>query len=215
MKFTLTTTFFIVLFSVAHAQEQSNFMDGRKQLIGLNITSTLAGFFNSGGQNLPKDPYLFSYKVLKNNKMYRLAGNFKTVVRREDLLGFGTRDTKENGLFLRVGMEKLEQVTNRFSLFYGLDMVGVYEQSSSESVFSGSLASKTASYGGGLGPFLGIYFKITDRIYLSTEAYAYGIIGYSTDKTEIGSGVPDQGSNEWNFSLLPAIPNSLYINFAF
>lgn len=187
----------------------------KKVLVGINITNTLAGFFNSGGETLPKDPYLFSLKLLKDNKIWRLGGNFKIETNKEELPNFDFRNTQESALQLKLGREWLQPVSERFTIYYGVDLVGnYYKEKSSFDSFS-SLKSSLFRTGGGAGPFLGIYFTVTNRIWLSTESYAYAIFTYGESITEIGQGLPDQITKQSKFSVLPAIPNSLYVHFSF
>ncbi len=189
-----------------------------KVLIGINITNTLAGFFNSGGQDLPKDRYLFSLKLLKDNKLWRFGGNARFDASDENLNN-GFRNVRESELLLRAGREWEQPINKYFSLFYGLDAVGsVFKEKSTfdfDGSVGGSLDSEETRFGMGAGPFLGVYFKLGDRIRFSTETYAYGIFYAGESITEIGQGVPDTKEEIRKFTFLPAIPNSLYVHFSF
>ena len=96
-----------------------------KTLIGINITNTLAGFFNSGGQDLPKDPYLLSLKLLKDNKLWRIGANARFEVS-DDGSNMGTRNVRESELLLRIGREWEQPINKSFALYYGVDAVGSY-----------------------------------------------------------------------------------------
>ncbi len=185
-------------------------------MLGVNITNTLAGFFNSGGQDLPKDPFLFSLKIMKNNKLWRFGANFKVDNSEQRDINGGFRIVKENEFLARLGREWRQPVSKSFSLFYGMDAVGsVFNETNSFEIFGGDLGAKEYRYGGGGGPFLGINFQLSDRVSFSTETYAYAIFYVGEKVTQIGQGLPDEKEEITRFTLLPAIPNSLYVHFSF
>lgn len=216
MKPTLIIISCLHLFcSPINAQNEPTSTANTKFLIGINITNTLAGFFNSGGQTLPKDPYLLSFKVLKGNKLWRIGGNFKVDLSQEEVDFGGIRNIRESEALLRLGREWQQPINKRFILYYGADMVGSYFQETSEVEFFNDLGSKSYQYGAGAGPFLGVYFLLGDRVRLSTESYAYAIFYLGESNTSIGQGVPNDLKKVRRFSVAPAIPNSLYIHFAF
>ena len=116
--------FFLVFFleafnSTAQSAEKQT---TKKVEIGLNITHTLAGFFNSGGQDILLDPYLFSLKFLKKEGAIRTAYNFKIKSSSEfDFnTGFGgQRDAQEISADVRVGWEWRKPISSRFNIYWG------------------------------------------------------------------------------------------------
>lgn len=216
MKSTLAILLLTICsFAQLIAQDGTIPSDQKKTLIGINVTTTLAGFFNAGGQNVPKDPYLFSLKLFRDKKTWRFGANFKVDLSKEDFQIGNIREVKESEFLMRVGWEWQQTISKRFALYYGVDAVGSFFQEKSSFEFFSDLDSKTNTFGLGAGPFLGAYFKINERIWLSTETYAYGIFYAGESTTEIGQGIPDEISEIRKFSLLPAIPNSLFIHFSF
>ncbi len=184
--------------------------------IGLNITTTLAGFFNSGGDAFQKDPYLFSLKLVKGNSAWRTGVNFRVRNSEEQLPDFNSRKIKENEFSFRIGKEWRKPVSKRFSLNYGLDAVGSWSLDKSESQFSfPSLFSKEEEFGIGAGPFLGVLFHLNERVSFATEAFAYGVFYTGSSKTDIGSGLPPEEREIREFRVEPAPPNSLYVFFSF
>lgn len=184
--------------------------------IGLNITNTLAGFFNSGGSELPEDPFLLSYKKLTGGGALRFGTNFR-LVNQKDFINTGRRTLRETDFFFRAGYEWRSEVSKRFTLYYGLDGVIEYnnEKITINSFGIEDLSSIENIYGFGGGPILGLLFHLNDRIALSTEGSVYGVILYNNSTQEVGNGLPATENNSTGFRLLPAVPSSLYIIFSF
>ena len=216
MKPTLPILLFSSIFSASLFGQDSMYATAKaKPIFGINITNTLGGFFNSGGQDLPKDPYLFSLKLLKDNKLWRLGANFGVDLTDEDVQNGGLRKVRETKFLLRLGREWEQPINKHFSLYYGGDVVGSFNRETSSFDFTSKLKSEKNTGGLGLGPFLGVYFKLGEHVRLSTETYAYGIFYAGKSRTNIGSGIPDEVNETRRFFLLPSIPNSLYIHFFF
>ncbi len=196
------------------AQNQGKSKDRSQTMLGINITNTLAGFFNSGGQDIPKDPFLFSFKTLKDNKVWRIGMNAKVDQKEEDSFN-GFLTTTETSLKLRFGREWVMPLHKRFDMFYGFDGVGTYDLERSKFEFGQDLVSRDQMFGLGGGPFLGVYFKLSEHVRFSTETYAYVMYYYGEGLDEIGGGLPNEKTRISRLSFLPAMPNSLYVNFTF
>ncbi len=215
MKFTLATLLaFILLQFPLFAQKESKSKAGSQTMLGINVTNTLAGFFNSGGQDIPKDPFLFSLKMLKDNKVWRIGANANHDQKDEDFNG-GFLKTIETSVKLRLGREWVMPLHKRFDMYYGFDAVGTYDLEKSSFDFSQDLDSRDQLFGIGAGPFLGVYFKLGEHVRLSTETYAYVMYYYGESYDEIGGGVPNEKGRVSRLSFLPAMPNSLYVHFTF
>lgn len=188
----------------------------RTSEVGLNITNTLAGFFNAGGTDLPTDPFLLNYKKVNDSGALRFGVNFR-VVNRKEFLNNGERDLKENDFFFRGGYEWRSKVSKRFTLYYGLDAVAEYQNEQLKFTSFGfeDLASFENVYGVGGGPVLGIIFRLNQRIAFSTEGSIYGVVLYNDSRQEIGNGLPPTENNSTGFRLLPSVPSSLYVIFSF
>lgn len=207
LSFLISTT----LFSQKKAEKKHS------SEIGLNITNTLAGFFNAGGDDLPKDPFLFSYKRLIGGGAIRFGTNFRIVNQQDFLNTGGQQDSRENDFFFRAGYEWRTSINRRFTLYYGLDGLLEYEnETTTISDFGGeNLTSSENIYGVGGGPVLGILFHLNDRVALSTEGTIYGVVSFTDSSQEIGNGLPPVENSSTDFRLLPSIPSSLYIIFSF
>ncbi len=181
--------------------------------LGLNVTTTLAGFFNSGGETAI-DPYIISLKTGRKNRFFRMGATFNISNSRP--LDFTTSIvTKEQDYNIRLGFERRIPITERFRMHWGIDGIVQYTFESTESRFSSSVPVilKSQSIGGGGGPVMGIAFVINERMYLSTEAAMYGI--YTTGRVEAAGIDGVERQNPVSFTLSPMIPNSLYFNFSF
>lgn len=214
MKSLYLIIFNVLLSTALLGQEQEP--KNRTSEIGLNITNTLAGFFNAGGTDLPTDPFLFSYKRVNNSGALRFGVNFR-VVNQKEFLNNGERDVKENDFFFRGGYEWRNKVNNRFTLYYGLDAVAEYQNEQLDFISFGfeDLASFENTYGIGGGPVLGVIFHLNKRVALSTEGSIYGLALYNDSRKEIGNGLPPTENNSTGFRLLPSVPSSLYVIFSF
>ena len=183
--------------------------------LGLNVTNTLAGFFNSGGQDMALDPYLFSLKIVGPNSAFRTGFNLK-YKNKIEFVDTGEREVLDQDFFLRAGWEKRVPISPRFTLFWGLDGVMRYE---SEKVdffsFSGDLKLKNYEWGIGGGPVLGVLFHMSDRISLSTESTLYGIYFKGKEEQNLEPGQPATQTDVEGFEILPTVPNSLYLILSF
>lgn len=189
-----------------------------KTEIGLNITNTLAGFFNSGGSGLSKDPYLFSLKFAGRKGALRFATNFKSGSNSEFLSsGTGRRDVKQSEAVVRGGFEFRKPIEHGFTIYYGLD--GVIEIENEEVEFFSSnfedIKSTKSTTGFGGGPVLGMQYQLSKHIALSTEASIYGVVQNRQETQEVGSGLPDIEDTSTGFRISPIIPSSLYLIMIF
>ena len=183
--------------------------------LGLNITATLAGFFNNGGQGLPADPYLFSLKFSRANRALRLGigGRFQ---RRTEFLSIGERTAINQQLELRGGYEWRQSFGDRFTLFWGVDLAGRYRNESVRlSSFPNDITVSSRELGLGGGPCLGMLFHLSPRVSLSTESYLYAY--YVSGREEDPASDPFQPTiiRSEGVDISPVLPSSLYVIFKF
>lgn len=180
--------------------------------VGLNITNTLAGFFNAGGQQTPLDPYLFSLKLRGKKNYTRLGLNFRVQTSAE-FENNGDREVRDLGFYFRAGWEKRKSINKRFSWYWGLDGVLRYENEKvSFANFSGStfdLREYNTGFGGG--PVMGVLYHLNRRISFSTESAVYGIYFTGKKEEDVLLNEPAVSKKIRGFELLPTIPNSLYL----
>ena len=198
---------------VLSAQESLWISDSSARELGLNITATLAGFFNSGGQGLPADPYLFGLKFSRSNRALRLGigGRFQ---RRSEFFSFGDRITSNRQLEMRGGYEWRQAFGARFTLFWGLDLAGRYlEESVRLTSFPQDITVSSREIGLGGGPALGMLFHLSPRVSFSTESFLYAF--YVSGREEDPADNPTQPTviKSKGVDISPVLPSSLYVIF--
>jgi len=165
------------------------------------------------------DPYIFSFKLLKSDGAIRSAYNFRTKTSSEFDFnsGFGgQRDAKEISAAIRVGWEWRKKISNRFSVYWGADLVSRFDKEVVDfNDFQSNLKLDEQQVGIGGGPIMGILFFITPAISLSTEAAIYGVYEKGRIQNDLIPGSPAERIPTRGFELIPTIPNALYVHFRF
>lgn len=210
----------LLLFSCSLLQAQEDTESASKSIeVGLNITNTLAGFLNSGGQSAPLDPYLISLKFMKQNRGLRTGLNFKVSNTNEfdNFAGGNQRKTKETTVNFRLGFEKRIPISSRLTLFWGVDAVTRYQVDNVDFFsFNGKieLAENTIGFGGG--PVLGMIYHINPRVFLSTESYIYAVYQLGNKFELLDPNAPSPSESKIReLDIIPVYPNALYITFLF
>ncbi|MEM7535368.1 MAG: hypothetical protein AAF639_24535 [Chloroflexota bacterium] len=191
----------------------------KKTEFGLNVTRTLAGFFNSGGEDGPVDPFLLMFKCAGDRQAIRIGVDLEIQTNSEFSFS-GEREDIEQAYGLKLGKEWRTVLGRRIDFYWGLDIIGTYSSeklnfNNAQPIFD----QKIKSYGVGGGPFAGIYFHITPRFSLMTEATLYGLY-VSSRETFLrvpntgGALLPEEKTTN-AFELSPVPPNSLYVYFRF
>lgn len=183
--------------------------------LGLNITGTLAGFFNSGGQGLPADPYLFSLKFSHAKRAIRLSigGRFQ---RRSEFQPIGDRIIANQQLEVRTGYEWRQAFGPRFTLFWGLDLAGRYLEESVElSSFPQNITVGSRELGLGGGPAMGLMFHLSPRVSFSTEAFLYAFYVSGREEDPADDPLRPTVRKIRGVDIAPVLPSSLYVIFKF
>lgn len=183
--------------------------------VGLNVSNFVKSFVSLNTQTIQTSPYFI---VFKYNEKLRLHLGFKG--------SDGVDFTSDNGglnnnrfmrFDLKTGIERNKLLGKKWLVHYGADLVVKYEfeRFKNTTGFDEVTSSIESAYGG-VSPFLGLQFKINDRLKLLTEAewvFAYGRSAdkiNSTDFPEINS---KDISNFFFTELHP--PVDLYVIFKF
>ena len=188
----------------------------RKTEVGLNITSSLAGFFNSGGNKISDDPFLVSLKLVNKKNALRVGFNIRTNQSDESETGLdGKRTRFDTRLDARFGWERRAMVAKKFGLHWGLDILGRYKNNKLDFNSSIGLATqKGHEVGAGGGPFLGMTWSPVERIVFGTEATLYGTVFRKSETREIPL-EPVSTKKSVGFDLASIPPTSLYVHFKF
>ncbi|HMQ49615.1 MAG TPA: hypothetical protein PKA00_19230 [Saprospiraceae bacterium] len=198
-------------FGLLQAQESLWLDVDNTQEIGLNITGSLSGFFNSGGQNLPSDPYLFTYKSVKVNRAFRL-GIGGRLTNRTEFAGSFERNIGDQLLDLRLGKEWRQSFGRRFMLFYGLDLAFTYAHSSVEfTSFPDNIVVSSRELGAGGGPAMGILFHISPRVSVSTESFLYAFYLRGREEDPLDDPFNPAITTTESVRIEPVLPSSIYV----
>ena len=200
----------LFLLSLLH----SGFCQKNHVMAGLNITQTLGNFFGTSGANTVADPFLLGLRVGNDQHRLRLGLNFRVRDTESfDLSGF-SRTVNERRLDLRAGYERNYTLSDRFDLYWGLDAVLRRQVEEVETFVGGGFANlKLHSTGIGGGPVLGVMFRVSPRVRLSTESTLYAMY---TEGENIVNAPPDVSKKPFKeFDFRPILPTSLFINFFF
>jgi len=167
----LLFTFLILAFQIK-AQEQPAF---NKQY-AFNGSSLLAGLID-----LPGSPYQLSIKTYgeKTNKRLQLGFTLNTNANLTN-----SDFTGSLGFRARAGKERFEDFgkNDKWRVFYGLD--GVYSLA-----LNGVDDNFRAQISGGVAPFIGLQYRINDRLSIFTEASYQALLRITPIDDEVNVGI--------------------------
>jgi hypothetical protein len=192
-----------------------------KNEIGINFTNVLGNVLSLNPNNA-SSPYGLTYRRHYGNKSLRMGINIDWDNRTESDFTNGNFISKELDTKMsefRIGVEYHIVLNNKMLFSYGADILGlinIEKANVSESKGGGFLnfTSQDNLYGVGLGPILRLEYKISDRIFLSSESSLYGFYRKSSEEVIIG-GQAAQTVESTSSSLKLVLPQSLFFNIAF
>jgi len=205
--------FSAILLLNAQNEEESNKIQNFE--IGLNVSNFVKSFASLNTQTIQTSPYFI---VFKYNEMLRLHFGFKA----NDGVDFtSNEESLSDNRFLRfdlkTGIERNKLLGKKWIVHYGVDLVAKYEleQFTNVSAIDKVETSIESAYGG-ISPFLGLQFKINDRLKLLTEADWLFAYGRSADKIESNNFPEINKTNISNFFFTELrAPVDLYVIFKF
>ena len=201
--------------TVLKAQTHTDVAKERRYYVGLNITNMLGNFVGNGSDAISADPYLLSLRVGSERRRWRFGANFR-VENDEGFIGVTQSDLERRSLQFRAGIEWGRRIAPRFDWYGGFDLL--YESSMERSLVifgpgAGSARLKSKQYGLGGGPFMGVMWRIHDRVILSTETNVYTLHRWGKETV---NAPPDVRQQPFNETLIqPVLPTSLFIHFLF
>lgn len=191
-----------------------------KNEIGINVTNVLGNVLSLNPDNT-NSPYGITYRRHYDNWSFRSAMNINFDNIEEDDFdngAFFTRKLNSLGLQTRFGMEKHMVLSKRVMFSYGIDaLLGLDREHSEINNFNlgnTTFINKDMTYAIGLGPMLRLEYKISDRLFFSTESSLYGNYSVSTSKLTI-NGNTEEEPKKTNSQLKLVIPQSLFFNISF
>ncbi len=195
---------------------------GFRNDIGINVTNVLASVFSLNGEKDP-NPFSLIYRRHYKRTSLRLGTNFtyKKTRQQEFTSGdFLLRDLAVSNGSLRVGLEKHLPLSNKFMFSYGFDLLGglsLEKSEVTENTINGVtnfFSATQNAYSTGAGPVLRFDFKLSDRMFLSTESAIYATRQWMTSSVSI-NGVRSDDPTRAGFDLVLSLPQSLYFNVLF
>jgi hypothetical protein len=200
--------------------------------VGVNASDFIRQYlvFNSNNLNLTPSPYDLNVKLFQNK--WNIKPNTRLGLR----MGLGYRfnessntqnnsssdfKTREESMAYRLGFEFQQDLSKRFTVFYGLDYRRSKGKNFTENKFNNGLGvietstNEQSSKTRGAQIAFGVQFKITNYLNINTEALFGYVTGESSTKFT-GSAFPngrvDAGGTR-SFVFLP--PSFINLNFMF
>jgi len=202
-------------FLLLNAQNKDEPNKMRNFEVGLNVSNFVKSFVSLNTQTVQASPYFI---VFKYNEKLRLHFGIKA----NDGVDFAsTEGSLSHFRFLRfdlkTGMERNKLLGQKWVVHYGADLIVKYELEQFKNIagFDEVTTSIESAYGG-ISPFLGLQFKINDRLKLLTEAewvFAYGRSADKIDSVNFPEINKKDLSNFFFTELHP--PVDLYLIFKF
>jgi hypothetical protein len=175
--------FSITTFSFSQIVKPDTSKREYKNVIALDATGILKEVFNFGPTNYIYSPYIISYRrIMKSNALRILVGG--NVSNGDNATNDTIRTKNSNtGFDFAVGFEHYSYLGKRWNYYYGIDLLAKYSISNSESISPRTIINqKLIRYGFGVSPLIGVQFRISSRLSVSTEA-SYNIM-YTTFNTK-------------------------------
>jgi opacity protein-like surface antigen len=188
----------------AYAQTADQAVAGSKdhmydQYIGVQLNGLIRQVFNFNNSTTATgtavNPYLLTYSINSKKTGWGLrAGigyNYNSTTGSDDG-GISTTVTKINDLQARLGVEKLFQLTGKWSAGAGLDLVYTTNNDHTTNTTNASgtdpgtvtdTKSVSSTYGGG--PMGWLRYSVTKSVLIGTEASFYYVSGNSTNTISI------------------------------
>lgn len=183
--------------------------------VGLNVSNFVKSFLSLNTQTIQASPYF----VIVKRKSLRLHLG----LRANDGQNFfdesnNITDSRRLQFDFKAGVERKQNVAQKWIFHYGLDLVGSYQYNRFNTLTAiDEIKDQTEAAYAGISPFLGLQFKINNRLKVLTEANWVIAYGRSTEKLE-SFFFPDD-INEINISnfafteLNPPVDVYLIFNF--
>jgi len=224
MRFLPFFLMFVLSSSFVYSQKESTSIQSfypYKNELGINFTNVLGNVLSLNPNNA-NSPYGLTYRRHIGQKSFRSAFSF--------LVNNEINNTFINGLFLtrtinqttsqfRIGLEKHIVLNKRVLFSYGFDLLGMVKTDNSSvedfNNFGGTtFISKETTFGGGAGPMLRLEYKISDRLYISSECSLYGFYSSTTENLKFGN-QPSEQTKSSDSSIELLLPQSLFFNISF
>ena len=180
--------FTICIFSTLTYSQNPNY----NSQIGIDATGFLSQFLNFGGSSSNRSPYYFTYRKLGENKNTRIGLG-------ADLDIQLSNERSSNSIDFRAGNEKFNDFGKRWRALYGWDFkLGL-------DLITNANSGNVANLRLGTGPFVGLQFRLNERISFATEtSYDLWLVNVIRD---------DETNTSLSTAYLP--PLSIFVQYDF
>ncbi|MEZ4909711.1 MAG: hypothetical protein R2774_02500 [Saprospiraceae bacterium] len=210
----------LLLFIGIRLQAQKDKVDyyAYRNMLGLNATNILGNLLSINPNNT-NSPYSVSYRRLGRKQGFR-SGIHLNYRNSESAEGLIFNNSERTFLLASIGYERYLNVHKRFLFSYGIDIFGSYDKETLVQNFflgSGGVSTFTSefdkkSFGGG--PFIRFEYKVSSRLYLSTESSL--TYSRSDSKRVFNDGIINASDNVSHINELELIlPQALFVHVAF
>jgi hypothetical protein len=174
--------------------------------LGLNISAFVTQFLSLNSNEANEGAYLITYKHIKGVRAFRLgAGIFISHTKSEGGPNSAPLKSDIFNTAFRFGLERQIPIERRWLFTAGGDILIGYDDLSTNSDSNfGTIKIKDREWSVGVGPVLGIHFRLSPRVSIGTEGTIY--LRYfnsksSTDFGGIGGGEESDKSDGVNFAI--------------
>lgn len=220
MKYLFSFALSVVLLQVYGQTNDLTSFYPYKNEIGINVTNVLGNLLSLNPNNA-KSPYGITYRRHLGKTSFRSGYNVNITNSSEEDFSNGNFITRKLNILTidtRFGLEKHLLLSKKFLFSYGFDVLFGYVKENSEinefNFGSSTFTSDQNTLGVGLGPVLRFEYKISDRLFISTESSFYGYYSKTTETLNINGNVsnePEKSSSNLKLEL----PQSLFFNISF
>lgn len=190
-----------------------------KRALGINVTNILGNVFSLNPSNTTS-PYSISFRKMGTKGGLRTGLDFLYKTSEGSSFSTISASNIQGQMLASIGYEWYLPIQKRFLFAYGFDVLGSFrrDKTVSSAVDTNfnviTFTSNLTGFSVGSGPVLRFEFKVSDRMYLSTESSLYVIYSQSSRKFDDGLiSSTDFKSKSLNAEL--ALPQTLFIQIAF
>ena len=191
-----------------------------KNEIGINVTNVIGNVLSLNPNNA-SSLYGLTYRRHSGKWSFRSAFNINYSNLEDEDFGSGSVFTRKLNITetnTRIGFEKHMVLSKRMMFSFGLDaLLGINTENSEIIDFNfggNTFASQQNTIGYGLGPVLRFEYKISDRLFISTESSLYGYTETTKESLTV-NGVNSDEPTKKSSNIRLELPQSLFFNVSF
>lgn len=177
---TLKVFLILLVASNSISAQDSLRLKQKRHEVGVDLTAFIKNYFNfnqNAASGVNNAPYYLQYRFhLRSNNNIR-SGAGGSYSETETASPYADDQTnyknKQQSFNFRVGFEHFENISSKFQVFYGVDLLSGNSYEKNDAPFwnggyANGIENKTISYGAA--PMLGIRYKLNKRLSLFTES---------------------------------------------